>query len=121
MSVIVSVTKLHKKIQHGLINARKLIFTTEFLWDWCAIAFIFSSLCARYNNKRNKLLSKQPVCITFLIWQHVSTSGGYLHAGSTEYIQGTMCNYIKFWIEISILQFYKISVVMSDQLYTIEG
>jgi len=55
--------------------------------------------------------SAQPVHVISLIWHHVSTSEGHLQASSIKYIKGIMYSCVKFWTEISTIQFDKIPII----------
>jgi hypothetical protein len=48
--------------------------------------------------------STQLVYVISLMWQHVSTSEGHLHASGIKHIEGNYAIVIMFRINISVLQ-----------------
>jgi len=79
---------------------------------WFNYRFLgFSSRNVRHN-KIEIYIAVNSATVLSLIWQHVSTCGGHFQASSVKYINEIAYNYIKFWSDISILQFDKIHVAL---------
>ena len=79
--------------------------------------YVYHSIVLDLMTRRIKLPSTQLVSVTFLIWQHVSTSKGHFLASGIKYIQEIVCSCIEFKIQVSISVVQCILIISSLIIY----
>ena len=82
----------HRNVIQRQFSRAKEYKCNRLIWVLISLTTIIClrllSLCVRQHNKTNILPSTQLQSVMSSIWQHVSTSQGYLQASSIKYIKG---------------------------------